>query len=127
MFSKQQRSEGGMMNRKSGAFCLPWIPRRQDALPIDGIFALGVGLSAFVLALVAVLLLILLIQPEVPPAIADGVGVGSARGSVLGQYDSSCGEGSKAASVTLTFKLDGTHAPGLAPTGPVSAGPVGDR
>jgi hypothetical protein len=94
------------MNRKSGSFSLPWIHKRQDALPIDGSFALIMGLLAFVLALVALLSVIFLAQPEISPAIADGVGVKSARWSVLGQSDCLSSEGSTGAPAVQTLDRD---------------------
>jgi hypothetical protein len=113
------------MNLASGAYSLPWIPKRQDTLPIDGIFALSAGLSAFVLVLFAALSVIFLVQPEISPAIADGVGVGSARWSVLGQLDSPYSEGSKAASVPQTLDLNEAHARNMALTGQGWVGLIG--
>jgi hypothetical protein len=120
-----QEREGGTMNRKSGAFSLPWIYAKQEALEIDGIFALVVGLVAFALALVVILLVMAFAEPEMPPGIADGVGVGSARWSVLGQFYSPDNEGSQGAGVAQTLVLDEAHARSLALTGQGRVGPVG--
>jgi hypothetical protein len=81
-----EKGEGETMVRKSGAFYLPWIPGKRYTLASDGTFALVVGLSAFALALIIVLLVLIFAQPEISPAIADGVGVSSARWSVLSQF-----------------------------------------
>ena len=91
------------MNRKSEAFRLLWTNAKQDTLASDGIFALAVGLFTFALALVAVLLIISHTNPEISPAIADGVGVSSARWSVLGQFYSPDSEGSAGSSVALAL------------------------
>ena len=112
------------MNRESGAFTLPWIYKRQDALQIDGIFSLAMGLAAFVLVLVAALLVIFLAQPEISPAIADGIGFGSARWSVSGDLYSPDNEKSKEASVAQARFLEEAYARSMALKGLGWVGPL---